>query len=147
MNLTVGRMLVAILIFSTYHDVKTRMIYVFPVRLYGALVLALIVCRDGISSLLINPAAVFFVLFIWVCSRFLKAFGSGDAEIYYALLLYGLYSGKPVFEYMAGILAISMALAVVVFGIGYLLFRGRINRKIPMVPYIFAAFVICGFVL
>lgn len=129
------------LIFMSYTDQKTKLVYNFCSEVVIVLEIALILLSD--TNINILTTSVMILPLVMLVISLLGGLGMGDVFIYTALALYSVTSKEFPFFSLTYIIILANIMFIIV-GIIYKIVTRNKNRKLPLTIYIAISFFICS---
>lgn len=138
------------LIFHSYTDIKSRQLYVFPIRLCIVVEFLALLYKYGFSYE--NYCGLFLCLAAVFILKILRVYAQGDMEIFFMLIMGAAVKGVDIAMYSFRLVYGSMIIFCVMFGIYFIVYniwlklKGKSfmkTKKAPMVPAISIAYILC----
>lgn len=133
--------IMAYLIFMSYTDQKTKLVYNFCSEVVIVLEIALILLND--TNINILTTSVMILPLVMLVISLLGGLGIGDVCIYTALALYSITSKEFPFFSLTYIIILANIMFIIV-GIIYKIATRNKDRKLPLTIYIAISFFICS---
>lgn len=133
--------IMAYLIFMSYTDQKTKLVYNFCSEVIVVLEIALILLKG--TNINIITTSVMLLPLVMLIISLLGGLGMGDVFIYTALALYSITSKEFPFFSLTYIIILANIMFIIV-GIIYKIVTMNKNRKLPLTIYIAISFFICS---
>lgn len=133
--------IMAYLIFMSYTDQKTKLVYNFCSEVVIVLEIALILLND--TNINILTTSVMILPLVMLVISLLGGLGMGDVCIYTALALYSITSKEFPFFSLTYIIILANIMFIIV-GIIYKIVTRNKDRKLPLTIYIAISFFICS---
>lgn len=133
--------IMAYLIFMSYTDQKTKLVYNFCSEVVIVLEITLILLSN--TNINILTTSVMILPLVMLVISLLGGLGMGDVFIYTALALYSVTSKEFPFFSLTYIIILANIMFIIV-GIIYKIVTRNKNRKLPLTIYIAISFFICS---